>query len=339
MPAPLNQQKVDTYALFGQATFALNDNWNLTLGGRYTDETREFNALGQLEDELTFGPQPVPVYNFQNLENSDDAFSYRVALDYNANDSTLIYGSVSRGFKSGGYNGGFLALEPEIASVQIEPFSAEFLTAYEFGIKADLWNKRLRLNTAVFFNDFSDLQVFTLVNRGILPIQVLDNASDAESKGLEIEATALLSENLTFALSAAFLDSELKNFISENANQNFTGNEIASTPKTSLSGILNYEHPLSNGGILSLQTSFAYKDDLFFSTENNPLVGQEAYTLVNARVSYGNPEGGWSISAFANNLTDEEYSTYVSDTTDITSAYVRTLGLPRTYGVEFSFKF
>lgn len=332
----VNEQRLETAAIYTQFNFQLNDSLALTLGGRYTDETREFDALAQFEEP---GTDPLVNFDFRDLETSADAFSYRAALEYKPNYTTLYYGSVSRGFKSGGFNGGFLSVSPEGSRRQLEPFDPEFLTAFELGVKADFLDSRVRVNAALFLNQFSDLQVFSQINTGAIPVLVLDNASDAESKGLEIEASTIITPGLTATLNAAFIRSELKDFIASDTGLDFSGNNIAQTPETSISGILAYETGLRNGGRLNAQASFAYKDDLFFGTENNPLVGQSAYTLVNTRIAYTTPSEIWTISAFMNNVTDERYATNVSDIRDITASFVRTFGLPRTYGLELQVDF
>jgi len=331
----LNNQHLETFAVYGQGTYHLNEKLALTFGGRYTDESRTFDATAQFEEPGVI----IPAYDFSGLETSSDAFSYRAAVEYKVSSSSLIYGSVSRGFKSGGFNGGFLDLDLDLARRQLDPYDPEFLTAYEIGAKSDFLDSRLRVNAAVFFNDFRDLQVFSQINSGDLPLLVLDNASDAESSGVEIDIAAILFEGLTLSMNAAFIDSELQNFVSEDTGANFSGNRIAQTPETSISAILAYERGLSSGGKLHAQASFAYKDDLFFTTENNPLVGQDAYTITNARLGYILPSETWSFTAFINNVADERYKTNVSDIRDITASYVNTFGLPRTYGVEVSFNF
>lgn len=335
----LNNQHLETFALYGQGSYQLNDKLALTFGLRYTDESRTFDGSAQSEEPGDSGLVIVPAYSFSGLETSSDALSYRSAIEYKASNTSLIYASVSRGFKSGGFNGGFLDLDLELARRQLEPYDPEFLTAYEVGFKSDFLDSRLRVNGAIFYNDFKDLQVFSQINSGNLPLLVLDNASDAESSGVEIDVAAILAEGLTFNVNATFIDSQLKEFVSEDTGENFSGNRIAQTPETSVSAILAYERGLFNGGKLNAQTSLAYKDDLFFTTENNPLVGQEAYTLVNARLGYTIPSETWTVTAFINNLTDERYKTNVSDIRDITASYVNTYGLPRTYGVEVSFNF
>lgn len=335
----LNNHSLDTFAVFGQMSYAVNESLNLTIGGRYTDEERSFTGKSQFEEAQTFGPAPIVSYSFDNLKTESDAFSYRLALDYSPSDTTMYYASISRGFKSGGFNGGFLAVDPRVIERQVQPYDPEFVTAYELGMKSDFADGRMRFNAAVFYNDFSDLQVFTQVSTGILPVLVLDNASDAESKGLEFELVALVTDGLTFSLNGAFISSELKNFQTEAVGGNYSGNQIANTPEKSLTAALNYDYYLSNGGKLNFISTLAYKDDLFFTTENSPLLRQEAHTLVNARVGYLSASEKWGLSFFVNNLTDEFYLTNATDSSDITASIVRTLGMPKNYGVEFNYNF
>ena len=250
-----NQQDIESKAIFGQYNVKLSDVANLTLGLRYTDETRDFTTLLRLEDEVIFGPNGFPVLDNVKQSIQSDAFSYRIALDYQVTPDVLTYGSISKGYKSGGFNGGFLSLVAEEANVQVQPFDPEYLTAYEVGFKSDLWNNNLRINAAVFYNDFSDLQVFTLVPTGNLPVSVLDNASDAEVIGLEFDATLLIAKGLKLALSGSYMDSKLKDFKASNSEQDFTGNELAYTPKMSLTAMLRYEYYIQSGAMLSFQSS------------------------------------------------------------------------------------
>ena len=151
----LNDQETKSVAVFAQTEIALTDALTVTLGGRYTDEERKFGATSTLEDEALFGPDGVPIYNFTGLKLHDDAFSWRFGIDYALGDQALLYASASRGFKSGGFNGGFLAFDPVEAALQLDPYQPEFVTAYEVGFKSDLLDNRLRLNGAFFYNDFS----------------------------------------------------------------------------------------------------------------------------------------------------------------------------------------
>lgn len=358
----LNEQDTESYAIFGQGDFAISDRLTATVGARYTKEKREFLASAQLEDDEgfifpvfdamgdfvidpnTMGPATailpagvIPVYEFPDLSLSDDAFSWRLGLDYKANDDTLLYASIARGFKSGGFNGGFLNLDPAISEILVQPYDPEFLTAYEVGLKTDLFDNRLRLNASAFYNDFKDLQVFTLINTGTLPLQVLDNSSAAEVKGFELDATFYPTSNFLMNLSASFMDAKLKDFQTD-GGADFSGNKIAYTPDTSISGLARYDHDLSGNGSVYVQSSFAYKSDQFFSTENDPIASQDAYTLVNARLGYESENGEWGVALYGKNLGDTEYLTNVTSFSDF-GFYSRFVGRPRAYGVELTFDF
>ncbi|WP_229954237.1 TonB-dependent receptor [Parasphingorhabdus litoris] len=332
----LNSQDLETFAIFGQASYEILPDLTLTGGLRYTNEKKTFSALGQLEDPAFF-PQPVPVYQATDLENKDDAISWRVALDYQATPDVLLYGSVAKGFKSGGFNGGFLSLDPVESAIQLQPYEPEFLTAYEVGIKSDWLDGALRVNAALFFNDFSDLQVFTLVNTNALPLQVLDNAGGAEVFGFELDTTIFPTDGLLFNISAAYLDSELSQ-LTNAVGTSFDGNRIANTPEFSVSALARYDFDITDTIGAFVQGSIAMKSDIFFSTENDPIVSQDGYALVNARAGVSFAEGKYKLSVFGTNLTDKAYLTNVTDLTDF-GFYSRYFGQPRQIGVELAVEY
>lgn len=332
----VNTQELETFAIFGQASYELLPDLTLTGGLRYTEEKKTFSALGQLEDP-SFFPGPIPVYQSTGLVNKDDAISWRVALDYQATPDVLIYGSAAKGFKSGGFNGGFLSLDPVESAIQLQPYSPEFLTAYEMGIKSDWLDGTLRVNASVFYNDFSDLQVFTLVNTNALPLQVLDNAGGADVFGVELETTISPTDGLIFNISAAFLDSELS-ALTNAVGVSFDGNQIANTPKYSVSALARYDFDLTDSVGAFVQGSVAMKSDVFFSTENNPIVSQDGYALVNARAGVSFSDGKVKLSIFGSNLTDKTYFTNVTDLSDF-GFFGRYVGQPRQVGVELAVEY
>ncbi|WP_169711754.1 TonB-dependent receptor [Henriciella litoralis] len=342
----VNKQSTETYALFGQGTYDLTDQLSATVGLRYTSEDRDFDGASNiLNDQYFVGfdessnpiivDGPLPLYSVPGLSTSDDAISWRVALDYKPNEDTLLYGSVSRGFKSGGFNGGLLSGDPATAVAELQPYEPEFITAYEVGFKSELFNKALRLNGALFLNDFEDLQVFTLINTGNLPVQVLDNAGGAEVFGFELDATAFPTDNLVLNLSLALYDSELED---TSGTGGFDGNSIANTPDTSISGLARYEFDAFNGGRFHVQGSAAYKSDIFFSTENNPLVAQDGYTLLNAQLGYTSADGRFEFNLFGKNLGDEEYLVNAADLSDF-GLIQRMFAAPRSFGAELRVSF
>jgi len=334
----VNVQETEAFAVFGQISYELADDFTVTVGGRYTDETKRFDALTRLEDEAVFGPNGFTIINLTDLENNDGAFSWRIAADYSINGNALAYASVSRGFKSGGFNGGFPDLDPVVATRQLQPFGPEFLTAYELGIKSDLFNGDLRLNAALFYNAFTDLQIFTRIDANPTPIDVLDNASDADVFGAEFEVVATPLEGLTLAASGAYLDTELGNFITD-ANIDLAGNRLAYSPEFSVSGLARYQFALPGDiGDISILADVAYKSQQFFSASNDVFEAQDAYAIANLRVAYEHSSRNWSVAGFVRNLTNTEY---LRRATNLESfGFVQqNFGPPRTYGVELVLDF
>ena len=331
----INTQETDTFALFGQFDYALSEKLTVTVGGRYTSEEKTFDGRAFFEEEL-IPPEFSGLYDITGLSIEDDAFSWKLGLDYQASDDVLLYAGASRGFKSGGFNGGFIAFDPDPVGA-LEPYNPEFVNAYELGIKSEWLDNMLRVNGAVFLNDTSDLQVFTLVNTGDVPFIQLTNAANAEVLGAELDITAYPTDGLLFNLSAAYLDSELQDFIGGNGDD-LSGNQLSFTPEWSVTGLARYDHDLGDRGSVYAQTSFSYKDDQFFSTENDPIAGQEAHTIFNARIGYNSPSGQYGVAVFGKNITDETYLTNVFDLTDF-GWYQRFYAPPAMYGVELTVDF
>ncbi|CAN0586434.1 unnamed protein product, partial [Laminaria digitata] len=209
---------------------------------------------------------------------------------------------------SGGFNGGFL-YDP----AALGPFGSERLYAYEAGAKWTLPNYLGYFNAASFFYDYSDLQVFTLVNTGGIPTTVLDNAANAEIYGVEAELFLNPIDALTASFSAGYLESELIDFVSAGVSQ--AGNDLPRTPRFSFSGAVSYKADLSDSITLTPSVNFTYTDDYFFLTENQPLASQSAYWLVNGEVTLGS-EQGWELSGFVRNVFDKEYNVNVNDLSD-----------------------
>src|SRR5918995_1619679 len=187
------QSKTEASAIFGEANYDFSDKLNVVLGGRYSREGRsgrndvEFvNLLTPLFDNQT----PFEPATFTS-------FTPKVGLNYQLSDAVFAYASASRGFKSGGFN---------IGSYQNTPFNPEKIWSYEAGVKTDLLDRRLRLNLAAFYYDYTDLQVQDVEGNNT----VVRNAATAVIQGLELETTALLGTAVELDLAATYLDSEFR---------------------------------------------------------------------------------------------------------------------------------
>ncbi len=332
-------QRVETAALFGQAEYDVLDALRVVLGFRYTWEWRDF-----AEDNGFFREDPAlcaaylgdpTCHLFPHFEDDArfDEWSGKVGLEWRPREGALVFASVSRGFKSGGFNGGFVFSTDELSS-----FDPELLTAYELGTKLTLLERRAQLSLTGFYYDYNDMQVFTLVNSGGLPTQALDNASDAEVYGAEVELALFPVEGLELSLGVGWVESELIDFESF-GGPDYSGNDLAMAPSVTLNGEIAYEHSLG-AGMLRLSTDFSYQSSIFFDTPNNPLLREDAYGLWNTRAAYQfGGDNRFEVAVFARNLLDKNYLAYVGDLSSTFGALEQMWGRPRSGGLEATMRF
>lgn len=326
----VNDQDTETFALFGQIEQDLTDTLRLIAGLRYTDESRDFATLGTFE-EPGF---TVTLYDTQ-LDVSSSNVTFKGGLELRPNPDTLLYATVSSGFKSGGFNGGFL-FDP----AQVVPFDDERLLAYEAGGKFTLLGGDLQLNAATFYYDYTDIQVFTFVNSGNIPITVLSNAGDARIYGFEADATLRPMNGLTITGAIGLLDTEFTEFRVDPlfGGGDFEGNRLALAPEFSVNGAVSYEFGVGGNLSARVNADASYQSRVYFDPSNRPLLSQPGYALVNASVSLGSEDETWRVSAFARNLFDKEYIAYAIDFASF-GYNQRVNGMPQQFGVQLDVSF
>ncbi|KCZ53361.1 hypothetical protein HY29_03830 [Hyphomonas beringensis] len=333
-------QKTDTFAVFAQSDYELTDRLTATLGARFTWEERKLDHVayaGPVDAVSLDGDMPVyatllDTSNFGTDTLTFEEPTYRAALSYDVTDYVMAYGSVSRGFKSGGFNTGATS-DPIEASI-VKP---EKLMAYEVGIKSEWFDRTLRANAAAFFYDYTDLQVFGLAP-GAVPTQTLFNANEAEIKGFEFDVTSIPVTGLQLTFAGTYLDAEYTDFVTP-IGQNFSGNTMVASPEWSLVARGRYETgPIWNDLKLVASADASYTGDQYFDTENTARLGQEAYWIANARLALTPESDRWEVSAFVKNLTDEEYTVDAYDVSDFGFDEL-VYGDPRTYGISLTYRF
>ena len=315
---------ISAAALFGQIYYPLTEKTRFIGGLRFTSEEHRIDRFDRVEE-------PGLVIGLVDITDrvSFDDVSGKLGVEVTTQAGNLFHASLSRGFKSGGFNGS-VALDPD----SIPPFDEETVISLEGGFKWTSANQRLRINTTAFHYDYQDLQVFTRVNTGGIPREVLANAANADISGLEVELTATVA-NWDFQFAAAHLNTELEDFQTFDG-ADFSGNDLVYAPDSTLSGLIRKSWPLSRGQLL-LQTDFHYQDQVFFDTSNNPIAMQDAYWLWNARFAYRSDDGRWELALWGENLSDEVYKIAVIQLSDFGFNNL-TFGEPRTWGVEFAWQ-
>ncbi|MBL8630402.1 MAG: TonB-dependent receptor [Rhodospirillaceae bacterium] len=329
----------DAVAAFGEMKYRILDNVSLTGGLRYTSEQKKFNVVGvatRIPGIAATGMiTPFITANFTtSAQKRWDRVSPRGVLDIQLAEDIIVYASVAKGFKSGGFQG-----QPPAPPAR--EFSPEDVVNYEVGFKGEMLDRRLRLNASVFNSDYKNLQLQTFDINGA----PTTSTASAKSKGIELEIAALVTDELTLRAGASFIDPTYKNFISQqpgftDAAHTFdrSGKRIGGIPKHNLSLMADYRLPVGQYGTLVLHGDIVAVDEVI--TEFNTLWAN-AYTKGDVRVTWEAYEADWALSAWVNNVTNKLYYRGGGPVAKYDTDKIR-LGLindPRTYGVSLRYNF
>ena len=304
----LTQVETKSYAVFGQTTMELTDGISLTSGVRYTEENKDYDLVfhsldatgAQSYDETG---QPLYVVPPTALNDTWDAVSGTVNLSYAIAEGVMAYGTYSRGFRSGGY-----AARPSRIS-SVGAYDPEYVDMFEAGLKALALEDRLRVNAAIYRNEYKDYQA--QVNRvgNRFDTRVL-NAAEAQIDGVELEVTAVLSPVFRVDATFAYTDAQItKVDLDRSLEANFSaGHRLPYVSKYTLSVSPRLDFRLDHGGGVLARLDYSYRDDFFGQIANSPFEREDSYGLLNARIEYRNADRDWSIALYGINLADEKYT-------------------------------
>jgi len=339
-------QEVASLGVFAQGNYRLTDKLRITGGIRYSSDEKDYtytesnianNNLGPLQGlslASLLANAPAPAQTGQFNVTFDDV-TWRVGADYEFTQDIFGYASVATGFKAGGFNGRANTF------AQVGPYDPETVTTYETGLKTQLFDNRVRFNSAVFFNDYKDLQVEVLQIQGGSNVTLVTNASNAKIWGVEMEGTALLTDNLTGNLSIGYLNAEYDGFEADLFSRGFSTNndflELRRAPELTLGAGLDYEQELGSGGAILWSGGVSYVSDYETNVQNYDFGRHEAETLLNASVRYTTPGERFEITLWGRNLTDE---VRVSSSNPIPPFSSFNQGTsPMTYGIELGMRY
>ena len=348
------------WAAFADVSFDLADRWSASVGGRYTSDKRDGRVFRETYIGLGspyFGntsaisitvPIPGAVPEFKG-KRTDTAFSPRVSLSFKPTEDHNLYVSWSEGFKGGSFDPRGAYGPPEVR----EGFKPETVDTYELGWKASVAGGRLRSNLAVFYSDYKDVQVPASVAIDTNGDGVDDsfagattNAAKAEIKGVELEATAQLTDAFSATLAFGYIDANYTEWLvaiggvlTDISNlRNFQN-----TPETSGNLTLRYEWPLAlwgTDGALALIGAVTHRDDTQQFETPSPLLDQKAYQLYDASLVWTSSDSRYQFGLHGKNLGDEEYKIAGYDFPTlgggVTTAFY---GNPRTVTVTGSVRF
>jgi len=319
------RQRTNAYAAFAHAEWTFAPRLTLVGGLRYTEEHKTFD---QAKTFLCAGVGCVDVFPAVSHDFSTSNVSGKIGLNYQAGDRTLIYASVSRGFKSGGFQGQ-LAFDPAV----LLPFNDEKLTAYELGLKTRLF-PNLQLNAAVFDYEYRDAQFYgPLFDSPLGVLFGIANVGDARVKGAEADMRWRPANGFDVRLGVGVIDTEITKSIVAGVAK---GSVLPNSPKLTLNGLVRYEWGVSSNAKMDIALSGNYQSSVRFDVVRNPPEAIEGgYFLGNAEVgvSFGDH---WRASVWVKNIFDDLHRTQALNTSvGWTSQY----GPPRTAGFNLGYKF
>lgn len=324
-----------SYAAFAQATVPLTEGLKLTVGGRYTSDKKNF--LGGIQRFVDEAGNPVlPDITFAPDNKTWKKFTPKIGLDYKIGD-VLLYASYSKGFKSGVYN--------VAAPGDLGPVAPENLTDYEFGLKSELFDRKVRLNIAGFYYDYKDLQVQKVLNNAAGSTS-LQNAASAKLYGAEVQLELALVRDLRIGGTVAWEHAEYKDFDNPasyipNPGGNLpfpspssaAGNDLPRAPKWVFTAHADYKLRLADESSIDFGTKYYHNGGFWWESTNR--FRQKSYGLLDASVAYNFPGDKITVRAFGSNITNKYYSsTFILLPTSIDVQDAP----PRMYGISVTFK-
>lgn len=346
-----------TWAVFAQGILHPTEKMDISLGVRYTDDQKKYTYARHNADFSTIQPCIGPPGTFGNPPNcliaSLDGVSstfegtrtdYRAALTYKWTDDFMTYAQVSTGFKGGGVN------PRPFYGIQAFSFDPETTTAYELGAKSQLFNNSVRLNGALFFNKYKDIQesvndcTAKVVSLGGdpglgVPCLAIVNAGDADVKGAELELEWFPIEALQLDGSVSYLkfkftriDPAVAYDPVTNPNGLEPGDVTPFSPKKKASLGIQYAIDLGSAGSVTPRVDASYQDRIYTDASNTTDGAIDSYTLVNSSVTWRGADKDWQMAFEGKNLTDKLY--YLNRVNAVSSGggtTYATPGLPRTY--------
>jgi iron complex outermembrane receptor protein len=306
------------------------------LGLRYTEDNKDL--------VFTRGGNYVSTVSNARRSVYSNHLDWRVALQWKPVDRTLLYGSATTAFRSANMNNQFIfgSVTAGSALDSLQPVKPENLTAYEAGLKSDFFDRRVRLDAAVFYYDIRNLQYLIFVFDSALGFgnNRLRNIDHAHALGAEFDLIAQLTSRWTMRLGGGFTASQVDSDVSSRDVSgdliSLQGNELPLANPAFRIGA-DYRIPLGGRGSMSLQADYSWVGDRHFSVNNQAASEGLAYNTTDVRATWYSPTGKYSIEAYGKNIFDRKYFTYAAELYPQTQNVV--WGDPAWFGVKFGCKY
>jgi outer membrane receptor protein involved in Fe transport len=336
------EQSAESWALFTNNSLKLTDRFEVTLGLRYTNETKELKAqyfatdagaacglaaqrsaletgawagIPETSEPTLVGNMCLPWANFafanrrttQSMDDND--LSGTVKAQFHMNDNVMIYASLARGYKAGGFN--FDRVQTGITANSSLAFDPETVESKEIGFKSNLFGKKLTLNATYFDQEFTDFQLNTFLGTAF----TVETIPELTSKGVDIDfywSTPI--KGLSIQGGASYADTKYGTFTAAQLNTPANFPQLSLLPGATMSFAPEWTSSAAvtwSGMMAGLRTSAnltaKYTDEYNTGSDLLPKKVQEAFTLVNGRIAIGAPNRAWTLEVWGQNLTDEVY--------------------------------
>jgi iron complex outermembrane receptor protein len=342
-------------AIYTQAVYHLTPSWNVTGGVRYTKDSREIVSRNRIDLSQAIPLLPAggasrcaglapalggPVFpNCDDAEGADfDEVTWLASVDWAPVSDVTLYGSISKGYRSGGFTPPGAAVFSSVAErdAAFTPYEPETVTNYEIGVKSEFAERRVRLNSSVYYQDYKNVQqrVRDTVN-GLL-VTLIRNAADATLYGGEIELSARPTQALTLDVGVAYLNAQFDEFLARDASGNLLdlSSQPFSAPEWTYNAGATYTLDVG-GGSVRFNANYSWTDDVNHApgTPDAASVTQASFGMLDARISWLIDSADLDIAVFGRNLTDEQYISFASNAQAL-GWNVGYMGAPRVYGVQ-----
>ncbi|MCC3862112.1 TonB-dependent receptor [Pseudemcibacter aquimaris] len=333
------------WAAYVNMAYEVTDKFDVEVGVRYTKDTKDFsfNALPVTSDLGPYWNIGFTTDGYVREKITWDDYTPRFIARYRPDDNTMIYGSITKGYKSGGFNsfgadltdgnGGSGVDDDYVALPGTTPneFGPETVWSYELGVKGSNPENTIKYDFAGYYYKYEGLQ-FTYFDRSTQTA----NVGEVTSYGVEGTVQAFLGENVNVILSGSYNHNEIKdaNLIAPGSD----GNRLSGAPKYKGAFLLNYTAPVTQTGEVNASFELAAQSSLFVGLGNIPSGEMEGWADATVRLGYAD-DAGWSITAYVENVFDKVYYDGGYEGGDIQPTVFFGPSRPRTFGARLSYRF
>ena len=322
-----NQKRTDElWAVFGELTFDITDSLRATVGARHYDSTNKlegYTGWGKTNYQEDYG------FNVDSKTEDDDEV-YKFNVTWDVTDDAMVYATYSEGYRVGGLN-----RDPDVTPSTYAP---DKLKNYELGWKSTWLDDRLRVNGALYYSEWEDMQ-FTIYEFALSPVGNTYNVGEAEIKGAELDFSYLMFDSLTLSGAMAYNDAETtQDFVLQTRNGNVDfevpdGTDLPNVPEIKYTMNARYEFSLASMDSFA-QLTYSYTDESWNDIQPGDRIKQDEFSNLNLRTGFDT--GGWGVELYATNLTDENDNIFIGNRSYYDTA---TPQRPRTIGVRFNMRF